>query len=452
MTANHNQATKLQSFVASANTSTTDFSIYNLPYGVFKSDNHNITTGHIGIAIGDYVLDLYSCVQYKLLNDLDNNIQQSLQQSKLNSFMAFSPDIWLKTRNTIQKLLSNDSILSHNNDLQARVLILQSEITLLLPCDIGDYTDFYSSMHHARNVGIMFRGVDNALPVNWRHLPIGYHGRSSSIVVSGHNIHRPHGQLQTGNTPASTFGICKNLDFELELGFFIGNNGNQLGQPITIDNASDYIFGYCLLNDWSARDIQRWEYVPLGPFGAKNFASTISPWIVTSHALNEFKVNISQLQDNPKPLKYLTGNNNSATQQIYTYDIKLNVAIQTDRMRQQNIQPQVICESNANNLYWSFTQQLTHHTITGCNMRNGDLCGSGTISGEQDNSYGSMLELCWNRTKNIDIQHTSEQRQYIEDNDKIIITGYCHNNTLDYRIGFGECSGIILPPVKYIYE
>lgn len=252
---------KQLSWVESANTGTTHFSLYNLPYGVFQSDRHD--QPHIGIAIGDYIFDLYNAVQHNLFTSLDHTITHTLQCNTLNQFMSLTPIQWRSLRNTVRDLLSIGSLLSKQTELHDKLLILQSDATMLLPCHIGDYTDFYSSIHHASNVGIMFRGKDNALPANWKHLPIGYHGRASSVVPSGTNLHRPHGQLSDNNN-GSIFDVCKNLDYELEVGFLIGNGGNKLGEPIDINTAGEYIFGYVLVNDWSARDIQRFEYVPLG--------------------------------------------------------------------------------------------------------------------------------------------------------------------------------------------
>jgi len=302
-----------------------------------------------------------------------------------------------------------------------------------LPATVGDYTDFYSSREHATNVGTMFRGKDNALMPNWLHLPVGYHGRSSSVVVSGTEFPRPKGQL-CADEIKPTFGACQLLDFELEMAFFMGP-GNQLGHPLTVHEAGDRIFGMVLLNDWSARDIQKWEYVPLGPFTAKNFCTTISPWIVTMEALAPFLCE-GPKQTEPQILPYLTDTTPSA------YDIQLEVALKTAKTGDANF---TICRSNFKYLYWSMKQQLCHHTVTGCNMKPGDLCGSGTISGSTPDSYGSMLELSWRGSKPIPLGETGEVRKFLQDGDTVILKGHCEGHGL--RIGFGECVGKVLPMV-----
>jgi fumarylacetoacetase len=295
---------------------------------------------------------------------------------------------------------------------------------------IGDYTDFYSSREHATNVGTMFRGKENALMPNWLHLPVGYHGRASSIVVSGSDLHRPMGQTKADDAPAPTFGPSKVVDFELEMGFLIGP-GNRLGESIPTSRAMDHIFGMVLVNDWSARDIQKWEYVPLGPFLAKNFGTSISPWVVTMDALEPFRVKGPE-QNDPRPLPYLQ------TTQPSAYDIKLEVTLQP----KESDQAARICSSNFKHLYWSMHQQLAHHTINGCNMQTGDLLASGTISGPTPDSFGSMLELAWKGTKPIDIGN-GQTRTSIQDFDRITMTGWCQGN--GYRVGFGDVTGRILP-------
>jgi len=288
-------------------------------------------------------------------------------------------------------------------------MVDQSKVRMVLPAKIGDYTDFYSSRYHATNVGIMFRGKDNALQPNWLHLPVGYHGRASSVVPSGTPVTRPRGQLRPDLEKPPVHGPCRLLDFELEMGFFVGP-GNSMGTPIDIAHAEDHIFGLCLMNDWSARDIQKWEYVPLGPFNGKNFATSISPWIVTLEALEAFRV--APEKQNPNPLPYLKDPN------LKAYDIKLEVAIQPEG----ESTPSVVSKSNARNLYWSFTQQLAHHSSTGCPMQPGDLCGSGTISGPEPGSYGSMLEICWKGTKPVTLT-TGQTRKFLADGDNVILSG-----------------------------
>jgi fumarylacetoacetase len=306
-------------------------------------------------------------------------------------------------------------------------------VTMHMPAQIGDYTDFYSSREHATNVGTMFRDPDNALLPNWLHLPVGYHGRASSIILSGTNIHRPQGQTVQEDSTTPAFNASRLLDFELEMGFFIGP-GNELGHPIPISQATDHIFGMVLVNDWSARDIQKWEYVPLGPFLAKNFATTISPWVVTLDALDPFRIP-NPPQDDPTPLPYLQDKENHA------YDIQLEVKIQSQEMNEAF----VISKSNLKHMYWNICQQLAHHSITGCNMRPGDLLASGTISGSTPDSYGSMLELSWRGTKPIPLPDGTE-RKFLQDGDTLTLTGYCQGE--GFRVGFGECVGTILPAVN----
>ncbi|KAI7693525.1 hypothetical protein SSS_05784 [Sarcoptes scabiei] len=301
-----------------------------------------------------------------------------------------------------------------------------------LPAQIGDYTDFYSSLEHATNVGSMFRDPKNALTPNWRYMPIGYHGRASSIVISGTPIRRPNGQTRPEEDKPPVFGPCRLMDFELEMAFLIGGPDNPLGQPIPIDKAQDRIFGMVLMNDWSARDIQKWEYIPLGPFLAKNVGTTISPWVVTMEALEPFKV--PNTPQNPEPLPYLCHKDD------YNFDINLDVYLKPDGMESN-----LICTSNYKYLYWTMKQQLTHHSITGCNIRSGDLLATGTISGPKPNSYGSMLELSWKGTKPLHLNDGVITRTFLQDNDTVLFEGYCQGN--GYRVGFGHCDGKLLPPL-----
>jgi len=353
----------------------------------------------------------------------------------LNDFMAQGRLAWKEARAILTHLLEADTtILRDDEKLKKKALHPIDKVILEIPAQIGDYTDFYSSRYHAYNVGVMFRGKDNALQPNWTWLPVGYHGRSSSVVVSGTDIHRPKGQLEVENGPP-VHGPCKMLDIELEMAAFVGGPGNKLGHPISMKEAEDHIFGLVLMNDWSARDIQRWEYVPLGPFGAKNFGTTISPWIVTLEALEPFKIP-NQKQD-PTPLPYLQEEKGKT---LETYDIKLHVTLQG----KEHKVPQILSGANSKYLYWNFKQQLVHHTVTGCNMRAGDLYGSGTISGPDESEYGSMLELCWKGTKTINFPDGST-RKFLQDGDEINITG--HAQAEGYRVGFGPCKGRILPTI-----
>ncbi|GBG29773.1 Fumarylacetoacetase [Hondaea fermentalgiana] len=410
------------------------FPVQNLPYGVFSSKNAD-AKARVGTRIGDFVVDLAALHEAGLFEDAFDS--SCFTHDCLNAFMGMGRSVWTQARKRLQQLLSKDEPkLRDDADLRARVLIPVSDVEMQLPAKIGDYTDFYASRQHATNVGTMFRGKENALPAAWMHMPIGYHGRASTVVKSGTAVRRPCGQVQ--KDPAdpkqgSVYGACKLLDFELEMGVFVGP-GNKLGSPIKIEDAEDHIFGFVLLNDWSARDIQKFEYVPLGPFGAKNFASSISPWVVTTDALKPFTAKTSAGEQNdPEPLPYLREPGYS------TYDIRLEVAIQAEDIGPE---PFRVCESNYRHMYWTHRQQLAHHTVTGCEMRPGDLLGSGTISGDEEGSFGSMLEICWKGTKPIQIKDGVE-RKFIKDDDTVIMTGWCEGE--GYRVGFGECTGKILP-------
>lgn len=399
------------------------FPIQNLPYGIFSTDADN--RKRAGVAIGDFVLDLAALESSGLLNTA------YFDSDTLNTFMAAGKSEWKSVRATLQSLLSADNpALRDNASLRSRALIPMTDVTMHLPARIGDYTDFYSSRQHATNVGMMFRDPANALLPNWLHIPVGYHGRSSSVIVSGTPVRRPMGQTKADDASAPTFGPCRLLDFELEMGFFIGP-GNTIGQPISTNEAPDHIFGLVLVNDWSARDIQKWEYVPLGPFLAKNFATSISPWVVTLDALEPFRIAGPQ-QTDPKPLPYLEYDGD------WTYDVNLEVGIRPPGASDAT----VVSRSNYKYMYWNMLQQLTHHTITGCNLQPGDLMASGTISGESPESYGSMLELAWRGTKPVPLSN-GEERKFILDGDSVIMTGWAQGD--GYRIGFGKVEGTIEP-------
>lgn len=417
--------TLIQSFVPVQPDS--PFPLQNLPYGVFSTPGD---TPRVGVAIGDMVLDLSIIEAHNLFHGPHMRGRNVFSHPSLNAFMALGQDAWKETRITIQDLLRlGNRTLQDNPDLMARALIPQSAVTMHLPADIGDYTDFYSSREHATNVGAMFRGKENALMPNWLHLPVAYHGRASSVVVSGTDIHRPHGQTKADDAPAPRFGPSFSMDFELEMGFFVGP-GSDLGQPIRVIDAAAHIFGMVLVNDWSARDIQKWEYQPLGPFLAKNLATSISPWVVTMDALEPFRCP-GPVQD-PAPLPYLRSQGERA------YDIHLEVSIQSAAMQS----PQVITRSNFRYLYWNMCQQLAHHTITGCNMRPGDLLASGTISGPQPEMYGSLLELTW-RGENPVTLSDGTTRKFLQDGDRVTMTGWCQGE--GFRVGFGEVTGCLLP-------
>tara|TARA_B110000971_G_scaffold116243_1_gene119138 strand:+ start:4468 stop:5703 length:1236 start_codon:yes stop_codon:yes gene_type:complete len=397
-----------------------DFSIYNLPFGIFSESDQ---IKRVGIAIGDHVIDLYAAYELGVFKDLNFDISV-LESDYLNDFIALGKPVTVKVRADIQfELCNENSVLKSHPS----VFIKQSVVTMHLPVKVGDYTDFYSSIEHATNIGTMFRDPDNALLPNWKHLPVGYHGRASSIIVSGQNVHRPKGQvvLEAGSPP--TFQASTRVDFELEMGFIIGKPSN-LGDSVSTANADAYIFGKVLFNDWSARDIQKWEYVPLGPFLAKSFASSMSAWVVTLEALEPFRVD-GPLQQ-PAVLPYLNsiGSRN--------YDINLEVAIQP-----KNCKETTVSHSNFKYMYWNMNQQLAHHTVNGCNLNVGDLMASGTISGKDSNSYGSMLELSWAGSKPVELNEGGT-RKFIQDNDTVIMRGYCEKGPI--RIGFGSVSSTLL--------
>ncbi|MND56543.1 Fumarylacetoacetate (FAA) hydrolase family protein [compost metagenome] len=408
-----------------------DFPIHNLPYGVFSESVES--KRRVGVALGEWVVDLAI-----LENNGFLNIQKDetyFNQPTLNKFIDSGKENWAKIRAELQHLLSADNpTLRDNHELRNQVFFKQADVSLHLPVHISGYTDFYSSKEHATNVGCMFRDPKNALLANWSELPVGYNGRASSIIVSGTNVVRPSGQIKLPTEERPIFSASRKLDFELETGFIVGKS-NKLGEPISIENAWDHIFGMVLLNDWSARDLQQWEYVPLGPFNAKTFASSISPWIVTMEALEPFKTS-SPVQE-PQPLAYLHEDHSSNS-----YDIHLSVEIQAEGSELAD----VISQTNFKYMYWSMAQQLTHHTIAGCNLQVGDLMGSGTISGSAPESYGSLLEITWNNTKPLTLSN-GEQRSFIQDGDTLTMKGYCEKDGL--RIGFGEVSGKVLPAVQF---
>jgi fumarylacetoacetase len=408
-----------------------DFPIQNLPYGIFSNTQDGVRRA--GTAIGEWVLDLAALEANGYLKIQAG--ETYFAQSTLNKFIESGKANWSKIRAELQELLSADNAeLRDNPALREQVFFKQADVTLHLPVHVPGYTDFYSSKEHATNVGCMFRDPKNALLPNWSELPVGYNGRASSVIVSGTDIVRPSGQIKLPNADRPQFSACRKLDFELETGFIVGK-ANNLGEPIAIENAWDHIFGMVLFNDWSARDLQQWEYVPLGPFNAKTFASSISPWIVTLEALEPFKTH-SPVQE-PQPLAYLREDHSSNS-----YDINLSVEIQPEGA----VQADVISETNFKYMYWSMAQQLTHHTIAGCNVQVGDLMGSGTISGPTPNSYGSLLEITWNATKPLTLSN-GEERSFIQDGDTLIMKGFCEKGGL--RIGFGEVTGKVRPAVAF---
>lgn len=417
----HPNDPKLRSFIDVAPTS--DFPIQNLPYGVFSA---NGLAPRVGVAIGDYVLDLWELEQD---SRLDVGPLGVFSQPSLNAFMALGPKVWSATRARISELLRSDHPeLRDNRELRARALVPMADVKLHMPFAVSGYTDFYSSKEHATNVGVMFRGKDNALQPNWLHMPIGYNGRASTVVASGTKVKRPRGQLKPPTAEVPSFGPCKRLDFELEMGVVVGQ-ASAMGEMLTEAQAEEMIFGFVILNDWSARDIQQWEYVPLGPFQAKAFATSISPWVVTREALEPFRMQGPVQQ--PEPLAYL--------KQVRpnNYDLALDVGLRAGAMNEAK----TICSTNFKYMYWSSVQQLVHHASSGCAMNVGDLLGSGTISGPEKHQRGSLLEISWNGTEPVELPG-GVKRSFLEDGDSLVMRGWCQGN--GYRVGFGEVEGTIV--------
>lgn len=405
-----------------------DFPIQNIPFGVFITKEDVIT---IGTRIGNCAIDMGALQQLGYFEGIELTDDMFMQDT-LNDFISDGRKTWRLVRNRLAEIFDESNPLLRDNKDHREVIIFKVEdIEMLLPVQIGDYTDFYSSKEHATNVGKMFRDPENALLPNWLHIPVGYHGRSSTIVPSGIPVHRPYGQTLPNGETTPVFGPSRLVDFELETAF-ITTDANLMGEPIPVEEAEEHIFGMVLFNDWSARDIQKWEYVPLGPFLAKNFASSISPWIVTMDALEPFRT--KGPEQSPEPLPYLKQKGEKA------FDINLEVAIQPE-----NAVETVVSRSNFKYMYWSMAQQLAHHTINGCRVNSGDMMGSGTISGPTEDSFGSMLELSWGGQKPLKMNDGSE-RKFINDNDTVIIRGFCQKDNL--RIGFGEVSSKLLPAVE----
>lgn len=419
---------ELRSWVESANDPDTDFPIQNLPFGIFSHPNDEYP--RTGIAIGDQILDVVACFESGLLRS--SLAAAGCFGSWLNPLMAVHPDELDSFRNEVSRLLSSAS------PQREELLVPMSDVTMLKPVDINDYTDFYASIHHATNVGSMFR-PDNPLLPNYKYVPIGYHGRASSIVVSDTDVRRPAGQSKGADADVPSFGPSKMLDYESELGFFVGR-GNDQGETIPIEDAPSQIFGFCLVNDWSARDIQSWEYQPLGPFLSKNFATTISPWIVTSQALEPYRIPaLKRPLGDPEPLPYLQSAEDAAQGGI---DIQLEVYLSSARMRDDGHPPMLLSRAPFSEMYWTVAQLLTHHASNGCNLQSGDLLASGTVSGQGAGARGCMLELTW-RGQNPVRLPTGEDRRFLQDGDEVIMRGRCEKAGHP-RIGFGECRGTIL--------
>lgn len=424
----------LRSWVESANQKDTDFPIQNLPFGVFRRRG-SADIPRIGVAIGDQILDLFLCVQLGLFEALPEQLHAACLAPNLNALMAMGIDAVSALRQQLSQLL-------HYNEQKSppdtAILISMSEAELLLPANIGDYTDFYASIYHATNVGKLFR-PDNPLLPNYKYIPIAYHGRASSIVPSGTSIKRPQGQRKSPQESVPSFAPAQMFDYELEVGFFVGA-GNELGQPISIDKAEEHIFGLCLVNDWSARDIQAWEYQPLGPFLAKSFATTISPWVVTLDALAPFRCPaFVRSPEDPQPLPYLAS---MLDAQLGGIDICVEAFLLSIQMREAGMKPFRLSRTSFGQMYWTLAQMLTHHTSNGCNLRPADLLASGTVSGAQESSQGCLLEMTQRGAKLIELP-TGEKRSFLLDGDEVILRAYCEKEGYA-RVGFGECRGIVI--------
>jgi fumarylacetoacetase len=411
----------------------TGFGLANLPMGSIGLEGRG---ARVGVRIGDFALDCRSLVEMGLLDRLDSRVRDALAATTLAPFMALGGDAWCAARGALRRLLSASVADLRDHPHCQTALVPLWGASLNLPCAIGDYTDFYASIHHATNVGSMFRPDQPLLP-NWKHLPIGYHGRSSSIVVSGATVTRPHGQTVAQDAGPPSFGPSKLLDYELEVGALIGP-GNALGAPIPVSGALDHVFGLVLLNDWSARDVQKWEYQPLGPFLAKNFASTIGGWVVTMDALEPYRVPMpARPSGDPEPLDYLRSPNDCL------FDVHLEVLIASAAMRAAGTPPTRTCLGNFSQMYWSLAQMIAHHTSGGCNLRTGDLLASGTVSGPEPESRGCLLERTWRGTQPIRLGDGTE-RKFLQDGDEVIMRAWCERPGLP-RVSFGECRGVVAP-------
>jgi fumarylacetoacetase len=435
MNATHDPSRR--SWIESANDPDTDFPIQNLPFGVFSRHGRPRS---VGVAIGSMILDLTACGEAGLLEQ--TAALECCSKSSLNQLMNLSSDELSALRAQISSLLTEGSEAAQRAPAhQHKILVGMGHATLHLPAEIGDYTDFYASVSHATNVGSMFR-PDNPLLPNYKYVPIGYHGRASSIVPSGTPVRRPAGQTKAQDAAEPSFGPSKMLDYESELGFYIGR-GNDLGAPIRIDEAAQHIFGFTLVNDWSARDIQAWEYQPLGPFLAKNFATTVSPWVLTLEAAEPYRTSVPPRPDgDPQPLAYL---HSDADQKAGAFSVTLEVYLSSAKMRSENIPPVLLSRAPFRNMYWTAAQMLAHHASNGCNLRSGDLLASGTVSGDDERSRGCLLELTWRGSKPLTLP-TGEERKFLADGDEVLMKGYLEADGRP-RLGFGECRGTILPTV-----
>ncbi|MBH0031104.1 fumarylacetoacetase [Pseudoalteromonas sp. SWYJZ98] len=424
----------LTSWVESANVDNCDFPIQNLPFAEFRRKGSD-EAFRGGVAIGDQVIDLAKLSKLNVLTGDAKTAADAASEATLNTFMGLGKQYWSALRLALSKALRAGS--EHQQAL-SDTLVAQSDIEFSLPCRIGDYTDFYTSIYHATAVGSLFR-PDNPLLPNYKWVPIGYHGRSSSIDVSGQTFHRPKGQTKAPDAEVPSFGPCKRLDYELELGIYLGK-GNALGDAIAIENAENHVFGFCVFNDWSARDLQAWEYQPLGPFLAKNFASTVSPWIVTTEALAPYRTSWTRDENDPQPMDYLES---KANRDKGAFDIQMDVKIQTQKMRSEGHNPTRVSTSSFKHSYWTVAQMVTHHTVNGCNFMPGDMLGSGTQSGPTHEEAGSLLELSRGGKEKITLSN-GEQRSFLEDGDNVIMRGWCEKEGYA-RIGFGSVESTVLP-------
>ncbi|MGK2235121.1 MAG: fumarylacetoacetase [Pseudomonadota bacterium] len=424
----------LTSWVESANVDNCDFPIQNLPFAEFRRKGSD-EAFRGGVAIGDQVIDLAKLSKLNVLTGDAKTAADAASEATLNTFMGLGGQYWSALRLALSKALRAGS--EHQQAL-SDTLVAQSDIEFSLPCRIGDYTDFYTSIYHATAVGSLFR-PDNPLLPNYKWVPIGYHGRSSSIEVSGQTFHRPKGQTKAPDAEVPSFGPCKRLDYELELGIYLGK-GNALGDAIAIENAENHVFGFCVFNDWSARDLQAWEYQPLGPFLAKNFASTVSPWIVTTEALAPYRTSWTRDENDPQPMDYLES---KANRDQGAFDIQMDVRIQTQKMRSEGHNPTRVSTSSFKHSYWTVAQMVTHHTVNGCNFMPGDMLGSGTQSGPTHEEAGSLLELSRGGKEKITLSN-GEQRSFLEDGDNVIMRGWCEKEGYA-RIGFGSVESTVLP-------
>lgn len=440
MTLNHTHDPATRSWLASATQASTDFPIQNLPLGIFKPKTAPSLDWRAGIAIGNDVLDLPALAATGLLQGLALSTAQAGAADALNPIMALGQAAWSALRHAVFALLKDGAAA----DVQARVqacLHHQADVVFNLPAKVGDYTDFYTSIHHATNIGKLFR-PDNPLMPNYTWVPIGYHGRSSSLLVSGHGLRRPNGQTLPPGATTPAFGPAKRLDWEVELGVFVGT-GNALGEPIALEQAENHVFGICLLNDWSARDIQAWEYQPLGPFLSKNFGTTLSPWVVTMEALAPYRVAMERPDDKWDDLPYLASD---ANRQQGALDIQLDIGIASETMRQQGQATHVLCTTSYRHAYWTLAQMVTHHTVNGCNLQPGDLLGTGTLSGPDATQAGALIELTQGGKLPVAMPDGS-QRTFLLDGDEVTMRGWCQRDGAA-RIGFGECRATVLPAIS----